>query len=458
MIALRSRSGLSRALLALAFAAFAVALCLGTSPVRADGISMIRDTETERLIRSYLDPLVVAAGMQPKAVTLYLINDPTINAFVAEGQNVFVHTGTIMELETPNELIGILAHETGHMSGGHLIRTARSMRAIIIPMLVSMAAGVAAIAAGQSDAGQAVLLGSQHIAEREFLRFTRTQESAADQAGLRYLTATHQSGRGMLKVFRRFEEQEILSYRRMDRFAVSHPASRTRMEALQALVNASPYADTPDSPQSTRAYQMVRAKLRGYIQNPQSVIWAYPVTDTSRPARYARAMAYFRMPDMPKALAEIQSLVAEEPNNPYFQEMMGQIYVEMGRIADGVEPYRKAVKLLPDAPQIRVAFAAALFATGDPKLITQAQVELEHALRQDKEDWFAWYVLAEIYERHGQGGKARLATAERFFAMSNYAEALRFAYLAQQQLVKGSTDWQRASDIVMVAQTQQERR
>jgi predicted Zn-dependent protease len=165
-------------------------------------------------------------------------------------------------------------------------------------------------------------------------------------------------------------------------------------------------------------------------------------------------MAYFRMPDMQKALAEIQSLVTEEPNNPYFLEMQGQIYVEMGRIADGIEPYRRAVKLLPDAPQIRVAFAAALFAAGDPKMVAQAQAELEHALRQDRDDWFAWYLMAEIYDRQGQGGKARLATAERFFAMANYAQALRFAYLAQQQLVKGSTDWQRASDIVMVAQTQ----
>jgi predicted Zn-dependent protease len=444
-----------RALAAVALVAFAMALAVGTQPARAQqSISFIRDTETERLIRSQLDPLLVAAGLSPKAVTLYLINDPSINAFVAEGQNVFIHTGTIMELESPNEVIGILAHETGHISGGHLVRSRRAIKGVLVPMLVTMAAGIAAMAAGQTEAGQGLITLAPHLAEREFMRFSRAQESAADQAGLRYLNATHQSGRGMLKVFRRFEEQELLTYRPIDRFAMSHPASRPRMEALQTLVNASPYADTPDSPQSVHAYQMVRAKLRGYIQTPQSVIWAYPVTDTSKPARYARAMAYFRMPDMQKAFAEIQSLIAEEPNNPYFLEMQGQIFVEMGRVADGVDPYRRAVKALPDAPQIRVAFAAALYATNDPKMVAQAQAELEHALRQDKEDWFAWYLMAEIYDRQGQGGKARLATAERFFAMSNYAQALRFAYLAQQQLVKGSTDWQRASDIVMVAQTQ----
>jgi predicted Zn-dependent protease len=226
------------------------------------------------------------------------------------------------------------------------------------------------------------------------------------------------------------------------------------METLRNLVEASPHRDTPDSAQSIHAYQMVRAKLRGYIQNPQSVLWSYPATDVSKPARYARAMAYFRMPDMQKALAEIQSLVAEEPNNPYFLEMMGQIYVEMGRVAEGIEPYRKAVKLLPDAPQIRVALAAAMLGTEDPKLTAQAQAELETALRRDKDDWFAWYELAEAYSRQGLHGKAQLATAERYFALARYPEAMRFAYLAQQKLLRGSTDWQRASDIVMVAQTQ----
>jgi predicted Zn-dependent protease len=201
-------------------------------------------------------------------------------------------------------------------------------------------------------------------------------------------------------------------------------------------------------------YAMVRAKLRGYILNPQTVLYTYPETDRSKPARYARAMAYFRMPDMQKALTEIQSLLAEEPNNPYFLEMYGQINVEMGRVREGVEPYSKAVKLLPDAPQIRVALAAAMNATGDPKMIAQAQVELEKALRQDNEDWFAWYLLAEIYDHNGQAGKARLATAERYFALARYPEAMRFAYLAQQQLLRGSTDWQRASDILLVAQTQ----
>ena len=430
-----------------------VAFVGATFPVRADeGLQIIRDTETERLLRGYLDPILRAAGLQPAAVHLYLINDPSINAFVAEGQNVFMFTGTLMELDEPNEIIGILAHETGHMAAGHLVRSGAGMKAAMIPMLIGLVAGAAIMAAGGGDAGAAIIMGSQQIAERNFVQFTRTQESSADQAGIRYLNATHQSGEGMLKVFRRFQEQEILSDQHIDKFAMTHPSGADRIDALQALVDASPYHDVKDTPQAIYAYALVRAKLKGYIQDPQSVLFEY--TDNSKPSRYARAMAYFRRPDMEKAQAEIDSLVRDEPNNPYFLEMQGQILVARGKVAEGIIPYRHAVHVLPDAPQIRVALAAAMIGTEDLHVAAQAQVELETALRQDDDDAFAWYELAQAFELQGMHGKAQLATAERYFKLEDYKQAMRFAYLAQQQLLRGSTDWQRAADIMTVAQTQ----
>jgi predicted Zn-dependent protease len=258
----------------------------------------------------------------------------------------------------------------------------------------------------------------------------------------------------MLKVFRRFAEEEILSDQHIDKFAMSHPSSSDRIETLQSLVEASPYRDAKDSAQSVYAYAMVRAKLRGYIQDPQSVLFAYPLSDTSKAARYARAMAYFRMPDMEKAQAEIDGLVRDEPNNPYFLEMQGQILVARGKVIEGIEPYRRAVHILPDAPQIRVALAAAMLGTENPSLAAQAQVELQTALRQDDDDAFAWYKLAQAYALQGQEGKAQLATAEQHIKLEDYKGAMRFAYLAQQKLLRGSTDWQRASDIILVSQTQ----
>jgi predicted Zn-dependent protease len=387
-------------------------------------------------------------------VHLHIVNDPSINAFVAEGQNMFVNTGILMALETPNQITGVMAHETGHMADGHLVRSAAGIRAATVPLLLSMAVGLAAMIAGAGDAGQAILMGGQQIAERTFLAFSRTQESSADQAGVRYLTATHQSGMGMVAVFKRFENQEILSSQHIDPFAQTHPASSDRIAALQGLVDASPYREVKDSPESQYAFDMMRAKLRGYIQRPEVTLRQYPVADASKPARYARAMAYFRQPDMSMALGEIEGLLKDEPNNPYFLEMYGQIKVEMGKVEEGIGPYKHAVEILPDAPLIRVALAAAMLGTENPKYTTDAAQELQTALVQEYDDVLAWYELAQAYGRLGQTGKAQLATAEQYFVEDAFRPAMEFAVRAQRQLPPGSTDWQRATDILAISQTQ----
>jgi predicted Zn-dependent protease len=423
------------------------------APVPARAQSIIRDTEVERVLRNYLDPILVVAGLQPEAVHLYIVDDPSINAFVAEGQNMFIHTGLLMALDAPNEVIGVMAHETGHMAGGHLVRTAQGARAAMIPMLLSMAAGIAAIAAGAGDAGSAILMGGQQIAQRTFLAFTRTQEASADQAAVRYLTATHQSGLGMLQVFKRFESQEILLSFKVDPFAQSHPAPADRISALQGLVDASPYRDVKDSPISQYAFDMLRAKLRGYIERPEVTLRRYPLTDTSKPARYARAMAYFHQPNMEKALTEIESLIKDEPENPFFLEMYGQLKVEMGKVEDGIGPYQEAVKALPDAPLIRVALGAAMLGTENPKYTQPAAQELQVALTQERDNAYAWYELAQAYSREGKTGQAELATAERYFALYSFPAAMNFAGRAQRQLPQGSTDWQRASDIIAISQS-----
>jgi predicted Zn-dependent protease len=417
-------------------------------------ISFIRDTEAEELLRSYVDPVLVVAGLQPKAVHVYLINDPTINAFVAEGQNMFIHTGLLMELKTPNQVRGVLAHETGHLAGGHLVRTRVAIRAAMVPMLLSVAAGIGAMIAGAGDAGAAIMMSGQQLMEREFYAFTRTQESAADQAAVKYLTATKQSSNGILEVFKRFEGEEIMVANKRDPFAYGHPASGERIAQLASLVDASPYRDNKDSSDEQYAYDMVQAKLRGYIQRPEVTLRQYPPANTSKPARYARAMAYFRQPDMQKALAEINSLLAEEPENPYFLEMFGQINVEMGKVQDGIAPYQQAVHLRPDAALIRVALGAALLATETPQNTQLARQELELALNQENDNAFAWYELAEAYNRMGLSGKARLATAERYYAVGAYPMAMQFATRAQQELERGSRDWQRANDIMAISQSQ----
>lgn len=412
----------------------------------------IRDAEIEKILRTYSDPIFKAGGLDPKAVKIYIINDPSLNAFVAGGQNVFMHTGMIMTLNTPNELKGVLAHETGHITGGHLARGPEAYAKAEIPMLIGMLAGVAAIAAGAPDLGLGLLIGSQSIAHREVLAYSRTQESAADQAGAKFMNATRQSPVGMLKVFDRFADQEIMSGYRQDPFIRSHPLSRDRVSNLQNLADESPYKDAKDSATDIAQYELMRAKLRGFIETPEVVLRRYPVSDHSAPARYARAAAFFRSAQLDRALPEIDSLIAEKPTYSYYWELKGQILLESSRAKEAVAPYRKAVELAPEEPLIRASLGAALLATEDKTVIAEAKKHLKAALKEEPDNGMAWYYLSLAYGETGDEGLAALATAERYYTLGGYAPAVNFAQRAAAKLKEGSNDWQRANDIVAIAQ------
>lgn len=447
------RSTLVKPLRAIALAIVAIGAMLA-SQAPAWAKAGIRDAEIERILRGYSDPLFRAAGLEPTAVTIYIINDDSMNAFVAGGQNVFINTGMIMQLDTPNELKGVIAHETGHISGGHLARGPEAAAKAQVPMLIGMLVGIAAIAVGAPDLGMGLLVGSQSIAQREFLAYSRTQESAADQAGVKFLNATGQSPRGMSKVFDRFADQEALSGYRQDPFIRSHPLSRERSSALQGLVESSPHKDKPDTPQELADYAMMRAKLRGFIERPEVVLRRYPHSDKSQPARYARAAAYFRAADLEHALPEVESLIAERPDYAYFWELKGQILVESSRPKEGVPAYRKAVELAPDETLIQASFGAALLATEDASLVKEAMKHLKLAITKEADNAMAWYYLADAYSRSGDDAMAALATAERYYALRQYPQAMNFSKRAQAKLKEGTNDWQRANDILAVSQAE----
>ncbi len=427
-------------------------LCLGFEPAVAQELQLVRDTETERLLKSYEDPLLVAAGLDPAAVKMYIVQDPTINAFVAEGQNIFVNTGLLQQLHTPNEVIGVLAHETGHIAGGHLVRDTAAIHKAMIPMLVGVAAGVAAMVAGAgSGAGMAIMGLGMTTAQAQFMQFSRVQEATADQMGQKFLRDTHQSGQGMLDVFERLADEEAMSAYKIDPMAMDHPATRERIDLLQRLVDASPYKDVKDSPEAVHAFRMVQAKLAGFIDPVQMVLNHYPPSDTSEDAHYARAVAYYRQPDLKRALAECDTLTTLEPKNPYFWELEGQIYVEMSHPEQGVPDYQKSVDLLPDAPLLRVSLAAAQLATEKTAMATPALDNLKIALRQENDNSFAWFEAAQAYSELGNEPMADLSTAERYYNSGAMSPAAHFAMLAQRKLPEGSPDWQRASDIMAVA-------
>jgi len=423
-------------------------------PARAqDDLGILRDTETEEMLRSYETPLAHAAGLDP-VPRVWLVGDPEINAFASygeNGENVFIFSGILLWLRVPNELIGVMAHETGHIAAGHLSRGEYGMKKAMIPMLLSLVAGVGAMIAGAGEAGMAIIGVGQAIAMGQMAAFTRVQESTADQIGAKLLLATHQSPMGMYHTFQRFANEEAMSAYKVDKFAVDHPSGQDRVFDLNDLVEASPYREVQDSPESLHTFQMVQAKLAGFVLPVKDALNRYPESDTSEPARYAHAMIYLRQPNFQKALAAINSLVAEEPNNPYFYEARGQIYVSLAKPALAIPDYQKSVNLRPRAPQLLLALATAQLATENPTLAQPALANLKAALLVEDDDVFTWYQIAEAYSMLKNEPMANLATAELWYNAGDMRKALVFATRARGKLPQGSSDWQRAGDIVGAA-------
>jgi len=438
--------------LAMGLGAVTIALSLFSAPASAQG--SIRDAEIEELLRDYADPIFVAAGLTPESVDIYVVQDSSLNAFVAGGQNMFINTGLILAADTPNELIGVMAHETGHIAGGHLARMGDAMASATVPAYIGTAIGIGLMIAGMPEAGMMAMgLGNQ-TAMNEFLAYSRVQESAADQAAANYLEATEQSGEGLLIFFDRFRDQEALSHIQQDAFVRSHPLNPERIALLQRRVMNSDYIGQPDSPESIHRFQMVQAKIRGFLDRTDLVRRIYPETDTSMPALYARSVANFREGRTELALGDIGQLIAIEPDNPFFHELRGQILFEAGRSEEAVPVFRTSVELRPLSSLLRINLAQALLAMeeegGDSEANQEALRNLQIAVAFDDTSSFAWYQMAIAHGRAGNEGSADLAIAERYYAVRNLHEARQFAIRARDKLPENGSQWNRAMDLIFL--------
>ncbi|MBL8543148.1 MAG: M48 family metallopeptidase [Hyphomonadaceae bacterium] len=443
-----SLTALGRRLAGAAVAALALA---ALSANNASAQSLIRDAEIEETLHIYTDPLLQAAGLDPNDVDIYLVDDPSINAFVAGGQNIFVHTGLLLQARNPNEVIGVLAHETGHIAGGHGVRRREAMNQALGPALISIGLGVLAIAAGAPDAGAALISGSQAFAMANFVRYTQVQESSADQAGAEYLEATGQSGRGLISFFNdKLRPYEFMT-RRVPPYMLTHPYSSDRVEALRQRVEAASHRDAVDSEDNLRRFRFMQAKLIGFIQSQGQTLNRYPLSDHSAPARYARAVAYYRVSDLTRSRQELESLIAEEPNNPYFQELMGQILFENARAEEAIAYHRRAVELAPNQPLLEIALARDLNAARQRRGADEAIPLLQSAVAREPDNAFAWRELAVSRDLRGEEALAELASAEQNFAMGDFNAAISFAERARRTLPRNTPSYQRASDIVTFA-------
>ena len=430
----------------------ALFLVLGFSASQALAQGSIRDEEIEQLMRDYSYPIFRVAGLQPTSVDIYLINDPSVNAFVAGGQNMFIHTGLILESDYPNELIGVIAHETGHIAGGHLARSQDAISNAVVPAYLGAAIGLGLMVAGLPEVGMAVMFGGQHLAQRNFLSYSRVQEASADQAGMNYLEDTEQSGEGLVAFFDRFRDQEAMITTDQDPYVRSHPLSSNRIALLEERVSNSRYGTPLTATRVSTACGWRRQKFAASSSQWALCFGVTRPSDTSQEARYARSVAFFRRGETENALGEIDTLIGEEPENPYFRELRGQILFEGGRIGDAVPEYRRSIELRPQSALLRINLGQALLATAEHDSNSATNQEaleaLQFAVARDNTSSFAWHQLAIAYARAGNEGMADLSIAERYYVVGSMAEARQFAARARDKLPEDTVHWNRAIDIL----------
>lgn len=434
-------------------------LTLAVRPVAAQ--SILRDAETEALLQDMMSPLLLAAGLQPGQVRVHLLGERSINAFVAGSQDIYVFAGLIESADNAEEVQGVLAHELGHVMGGHAIRVNDGAKTATNISLLSLLLGAAAIAAGGGEAGMGIMMAGQQAALGKFLAFSRVQESTADAAGAQYLSKAGISGRGSLAFFKKLQNLEFRYGVKQDddqAYGRTHPMSGDRIQALREVYVVDPAWEKPADPLIEKRFQRVKAKLEGFIAEPERTLRKFPESNTSVPARYARAYAWHKSAYPQKALAEVEGLLASDPNDPYFLELEGQVLLESGRPKEAIPPLRKAVANSRSQPLIAGTLGHALIASEDPANYAEAEDVLKTAVALDNQNPFAWYQLGIVYANKGDQPRAALASAERYQLMGGQEMlALRNADLAMQGLPEGSPDWIRAQDISLVARAEVER-
>jgi len=427
------------------------ALALGAAPAAAQ--SVLRDAETEQLFSDMMRPIIVAAGLSPNNVKVVLLNDKEVNAFVAGGQTVYVNSGLVNAATSANEVQGVVAHEIGHIVGGHVPLQGQGTKGAMGISLLSLALGLAAMAAGSGDAGAAILSAGQTAAMGKFLAFSRSQEASADAAAVRFLGGAGVSGKGFLSFFKKLQNMEFrygYTGPDVDPFAQTHPMTGDRISTLTADLEKSPSWGKPLNSDVERRFKRVQAKLRGYLDDPKATLVRYPETEQSVPARYARAYAYHKGGYPEQAAAETSALVKSDPMDPYFLELQGQIMLEAGDPKGALGPLRQATQLTNYSPLIATTFGHALIATEDRGNLAEAEKVLRQAVARDDDNPFAWYQLGMAYTQEGDSARAALATAEQATLTGDLRTAAQSARAAVAGLKPGTPDYIRAQDIQLI--------
>ncbi|MCI4662984.1 MAG: M48 family metalloprotease [Neomegalonema sp.] len=414
-------------------------------PVNASAAGLIRDSEIERTLRQLITPVFSAADLTEQTVRLFIIQDNSLNAFVGTGRNMFFHTGLLRTLETPEELIGVMAHETGHITGGHLFARISAARSAQNKAIAATIIGIATAVAGAGRAGLSIAGIGNRLAERDYLSFTRSQEASADAAALAILERARIDPSGMIRVLERLEANQAAFAHNVDPYALTHPLSRQRIEFLQRDVLRSPALGAKVSAELTYWHGRMRAKLDGFIAQPGT---RFTTSLGSRELDlYREAIMLHRLPSPDRALAAVDKLIEMRPSDPYYWELKGQFLLESGRGEAAIAPYRKAVALAPGDALIAGGLGQALLSADTQGHNREALQVLERAALDDPYHAGVKRSLALAYQRSGDDGMAAVVSAERMALQGQPRDALIQAQRAKALLPVGSPGHLRAEDI-----------
>ncbi len=411
--------------------------------------TVIRDTEIEHILGEWADPLLSASGIGRKSVNLILVQSNEVNAFVAGGANLFLYTGLINRSENAGEVIGVMAHEMGHIAGGHLIKSREAMERASYESILGTVLGIgAAIATGNGGAGTAIIAGSQNYAQSNYLSHSRVNESSADQAAFSYISGAQINPSGLKSFLEKMESQELLPASQQSEYVRTHPITRNRIGAMDSLLERSIYKDKPLPAEWNEQHARMKAKLLGFI-SPEQVAYSYGSEDQSIAGQYARTIAAYRLNDIPTALRGIDELIKAEPDNPYFHELKGQMLVDFGRVEEGLPSYETSVKLMPDAPLLRISLAHALMQDeNNTQKLREAVTHLERALIKEQRNSRAHRLMATAQGRLGHEDIAKLHLAEEAVLQNRLPYAKAQASAALKNFKAGSPEWIQAKDVL----------
>ena len=416
---------------------------------------LIRDAEIEQTIRSITNPILRVAGISPEAVKIYIIDEDSINAFVAGGSNIFIHTGLLLAAETPEMLAGVIAHEVGHIAGGHLASGTEKLENAQLGTILSVIAGAAIAAAGGGDAAIAAMSAGQHASMRGFLSFTRSNEQFADQAALGYLAKINISANGMLKVFEKLRRKEHDHFDKIDPYAITHPLGKDRISHIRNNILQGDDSASSYPSKIQQKYDRLTAKLEGFLKDESRILQKYSDDDNSEKARYARAISYYRQSQMEKSLKELDSLIADAPNDAFYHEMKGQVLFENGKLEEAEKSYRTALENLPSQPLIQTALAQNLLAeydkTKDKTKLDEATKLLEEATGEDDSYILSWNLQIKAYGLANKLPYMHLAMAEKHMINGETKDAKKFSQKAKDKLPSNSPAYYRANDLLILS-------